>query len=80
MVRLNIFFAALALVTGALAKTNSDCQDSFNSCRTAPEANMASCASDHASCCADVYDTCRVGVDANMATCAADNAACKGQA
>ncbi|KAJ5630646.1 uncharacterized protein N7484_010746 [Penicillium longicatenatum] len=79
MVRVNFFLAALALATGALAKTNDDCQTQYNSCRVGPDANMSTCVSEHLSCCADVYDSCRVGADANMAQCAADNAACNNQ-
>ncbi|KAJ5777185.1 hypothetical protein N7520_000431 [Penicillium odoratum] len=79
MVRVNIFFAVLALATGALAKTNAECQTQYNTCRIAADANMSTCVSDHLSCCATAYDDCRTAPEANMAQCAADNAACKGQ-
>ena len=78
MVRVNNILFALALATGALATSN--CQTKYNSCRTAPDANMSSCVSDHASCCSTAYDECRGAPDANMAQCASDNAACKNQA
>lgn len=78
MVRISALFT-MALAAVALATTNSDCQNKFNSCRVATDANMAQCSADHASCCSSAYDTCRTAPDANMAQCAADNATCKDQ-
>ncbi|OJJ82269.1 uncharacterized protein ASPGLDRAFT_585622 [Aspergillus glaucus CBS 516.65] len=82
MVRVNNILFALALATGALATSN--CQTKYNACRTAPDANMASCAAEHASCtgslqrrddtCQTKYNSCRTAPDANMSSCVSDHA------
>ncbi|KAJ5112358.1 hypothetical protein N7532_000403 [Penicillium argentinense] len=69
----------LALASVALATSNSDCQNKFDTCRSSGDPNEAACAAEHTSCCADAFDTCRSSGDPNEAACAAQNAACKGQ-
>lgn len=79
MVKFNILFT-LALATGALATTtNTDCQNSFNKCRSSGDPNEAACAAEHAQCCATAFNDCRSSGDPNEAYCASQNAACKGQ-
>ena len=77
--KFNFLIALAALTAGAIATTNADCQNSFDTCRSSGDPNEAACASAHASCCAKAFDTCRSSGDPNEAECAAENAACKGQ-
>ncbi|KAJ5754476.1 hypothetical protein N7533_004019 [Penicillium manginii] len=78
MVRITAIFT-LAFAALALATTNTQCQNKFDTCRSSGDPNEAQCAAEHAACCSDAFDTCRSSGDPNEAQCAADNAACKGQ-
>lgn len=67
--------------SASASPTSTDCQSANNVCRTAPNANMAYCASQFSACeskCSASYDTCRTAPDANMAYCASQYAGCLG--
>ncbi|CAI7646290.1 unnamed protein product [Penicillium pancosmium] len=66
MVRITALFT-LAFAALALATTNTQCQNKFDTCRSSGDPNEAQCAAEHAACCSDAFDTCRSSGDPNEA-------------